>query len=303
MNDEPKLPVLHSGGAIRPIIPQSLDEAWRLGNAVCVSGVAPKGLDTAEKAMIAIMHGLEVGLPPMAALQSIAVINGRPTLWGDGALGLVQGSGRLVSIKEWQEGEGDNRVAFCKVVRKGDPEPKIGKFSVADAKKAGLWTKSNSPWITYPERMLKMRARAWALRDGFADVLKGLGIAEEVRDAPTDTPAPVPPKPPAKSLSQPIEASPMPPVTPKTPPKPPKPKPVEEPVEEVIEDEVVEPSLSPGEMLSLLDEALENAQDADDIEQIWEEQDIEAKLQGTVGGAEMISFATGMKRKHMRRVS
>ena len=43
--------------------------------------------------MIAIMHGLEVGLSPLSALQRIAVINGRPTIWGDGALALVKASG------------------------------------------------------------------------------------------------------------------------------------------------------------------------------------------------------------------
>src|SRR3546814_15538068 len=40
------------------------------------------------------------------------------------------------------------------------------------------------PWSQYPQRMRQMRARAWAMRDGFADVLKGIGIAEEVRDFP-----------------------------------------------------------------------------------------------------------------------
>src|SRR3546814_17968193 len=52
-----------------------------------------------------------------------------------------------------------------------------------DAKKAGRAGKQG-PWSQYPQRMLQMRARAWAMRDGFADVLKGIGIAEEVRDFP-----------------------------------------------------------------------------------------------------------------------
>src|SRR3546814_15381125 len=52
-----------------------------------------------------------------------------------------------------------------------------------DAKKAGLAGKQG-PGSQYPQRMRQMRARAWAMRDGFADVLKGIGIAEEVRDFP-----------------------------------------------------------------------------------------------------------------------
>ena len=120
-NDRPKLPTLVSGGVIRGIIPQSFDEAWRIANAVVVAGMAPYGLNTPEKATIAILHGLEVGMAPMNALQSIAVINGRPCIYGDGALGLVQGSGKMQTYKEWIEGEDDARVAYCRVVRKGDP--------------------------------------------------------------------------------------------------------------------------------------------------------------------------------------
>lgn len=177
----PRLPSLQSGGVVRAIVPQDFEGAWRIASAVCKAGMAPRGLDTAEKAMVAILHGLEVGLTPMNALQSIAVINSRATLWGDGALGIVQASGKMSSHKEWIDGEGDKRTAHCVVVRRGDPEPKTGEFSVAEAKKAGLWGKAG-PWQQYSDRMLKMRARAFALRDGFSDVLRGLGIAEEVQD-------------------------------------------------------------------------------------------------------------------------
>jgi hypothetical protein len=214
-----RLPTIHAGGAVRAIVPQDFDSAWRIANAVCKAQMAPRGLDTPEKAMVAIMHGLEVGLTPMNALQSIAVVNGRPTIWGDGALGLVQASGKMSSHKEWFEGAGDTRKALCTCVRKGDPEAKHGEFTVADAKKAGLWGKAG-PWTQYSDRMLKMRARAFVLRDGFADVLKGLAIKEEVEDytirdgaAREEPPAPPPlvpsaepePERQAKAAERPVE--------------------------------------------------------------------------------------------------
>lgn len=200
-DDAPRLPSLQSGGSVKAIVPQDFDGAWRIANAVCKAGMAPKGLDTPEKAMVAIMHGMEVGLTPMAALQSIAVVNGRPTIWGDGAIGLVRGSGKLEWLKERIEGDGDKMVAVCEVKRKGEPAAEPAKFSVDDAKKAGLWGKQG-PWQQYPKRMLAMRARAFALRDAFADVLRGLGIAEEVGDIQpmkdiTPPKPPAPPRPPA----------------------------------------------------------------------------------------------------------
>jgi hypothetical protein len=175
-------PSLVTGNRPAAIVPTDMDSAYRLGKAICLAGMAPKGMDTPEKCMIAIMRGMEVGLTPFMALDKIAIVNGRPTIWGDGAIGLVRGSGLCEFIKERIEGAGEARMAVCEAKRRGEPEPIRRTFSVADAKKAGLWGKQG-PWQQYPERMLQMRARAFALRDGFADVLGGLYLREEIEDA------------------------------------------------------------------------------------------------------------------------
>jgi hypothetical protein len=171
-------PELVAGARPTAIVPKSMDEAYRLAKAVVLSGIAPKG-DSAEACMIKIMHGLEVGLPPLAALQRIAVVNGRPTIWGDGAIGLVRGSGLCEYVNERIEGQGEATTAVCEVKRRGEPEPIVRTFSVSDAKRAGLWGKAG-PWQQYPARMLTMRARGFALRDGFADVLGGMYLREEL---------------------------------------------------------------------------------------------------------------------------
>ena len=175
---------LTSGSRPSAIVPHTMDDAYRLAKAICQARMAPKGLDTPEACMIAIMHGLEIGLTPMIALQRIAIVNGRPTLWGDGAMALVRSSGLCEWVRETITGDGDNRIATCEVKRRGEPDPVARIFSVADAKKAGLWGKSG-PWQQYPERMLQMRARAFALRDVFADALGGMYLREEIDDAPS----------------------------------------------------------------------------------------------------------------------
>jgi len=172
------------GARPRPIVPTDIDQIWRYATIVSKSGMAPKDMTDPATITVAIMHGLEVGLTPLMALQRIAVINGRPMIWGDGAIGLVRASGLCEFIDESIAGDGDNRVATCRVKRKGEIRPVERMFSVHDAKIAGLWNKSG-PWKDYPRRMLQMRARAFALRDCFADVLGGLYIAEEfVGDEP-----------------------------------------------------------------------------------------------------------------------
>lgn len=197
-----QLPAISMGGRVQGLIPQSFDEAWRLAQAMHKGGVGMAGEDGAlagpEKLMVAIMTGMELGVPPMAAVSSIAVINGKPSVFGDLALGLVQNSGLLESIEEWEEGRPpdalintpkwtdvagvDAWTAFCKVKRRGEPEI-TRKFSIGDYRRADkLGTDKKTPVKTYPQRMIQMRARAWALRDKFADILKGVGIREEQED-------------------------------------------------------------------------------------------------------------------------
>ena len=178
---------VRAGAPVAGLIPRTIDEAWRLAVAMARSGLTPKNVTRPEQVLTAIMAGAEVGLPPFQAVQSIAVINGRPTMWGDGLLAVVQARG--VRLKEWSEGEGDERVAFCTCTRPGkDEEPTTRQFSVADAKRAALWMKKgaqgqDTPWVTYPNRMLQMRARSWAIRDGCSDITRGIVVREEALDA------------------------------------------------------------------------------------------------------------------------
>ena len=170
------------GGKIAPIIPQSFDEAYRVAQVLAASGMTPKDINTPEKVMVAIMAGAEIGMAPFQAVQSFAIINGRPTLWGDGMLGVVRAQG--VKVKEYFSEDGT--TAWCEVTRPSG-EQVVRSFSEADAKAAGLWGKRGSsgqptPWVTYPKRMLQMRARAWAVRDGCADMLRGIQMAEEAQD-------------------------------------------------------------------------------------------------------------------------
>jgi hypothetical protein len=168
----------------------SFEDAFRFSKMVASSEFAPKDFrGKPESCMLAIQHGSEVGLSPMQSLQSIAVINGRPTIWGDAALALVQSSPVCEYVREFTEGEGEALVAVCEAKRRGYPQPTVVRFSMADAKRAGLAGKSG-PWSQYPARMLTLRARGFALRNAFADALRGLITAEEAQDYPsTEAPA------------------------------------------------------------------------------------------------------------------
>lgn len=163
--------------------PSNLTEAMQLANILAESSIVPKDYQRSPgNILVAMQWGAEIGLKPLQAMQNIAVINGRPSIWGDAMLALVRGSGLLESITE--ELSDDGQTATCTVKRKGEDEV-VSKFTMDDAKKAGLSGKQG-PWSQYPKRMLKLRARAYALRDVFPDVIKGMAIAEEEQDKPAE---------------------------------------------------------------------------------------------------------------------
>lgn len=177
MSDVIKQPTQSAAPAAFDLSPRSLEEALKFADYLADSELVPKDFKGKPgNVLVAIQWGMELGLKPMQAMQNIAVINGRPSVWGDAVLALVLASPVCEYVHEWEE----NGTAFIKVKRRGKPED-LQSFSDADAKQAGLIGKQG-PWSQYPKRMKKMRARAFALRDNFADVLKGIPIAEEAMD-------------------------------------------------------------------------------------------------------------------------
>ena len=162
--------------------PQSLNEAMELANMLANSNLVPKSYQGKPgDVLVACQWGSEIGLKPLQALQNIAVINNVPAVWGDAIVALVRGSGLCEYID--QEWDPQTKTATCRVKRKGEPE-QVRTFSEEDARIAGHLNKD-----TYKknlQRMCSIRARAFALRDVFADVLKGLKVAEEVEDYPAE---------------------------------------------------------------------------------------------------------------------
>lgn len=172
---------IQTGGSIAALVPQNIEQAFRLAEALSKSGdMVPKAFQGQPmQIMAAIMRGMEIGLAPMQALASIAVINGRATIWGDALPALMQRAGHHVDVEI--EGEGDKMIATATLTRGDTGKVVVRRFSMADAKRAGL-TGKQGPWTQYPQRMVAHRARSWAIRDGAADALMGLQVAEETSD-------------------------------------------------------------------------------------------------------------------------
>lgn len=180
----------------RGLVLNNLEDMKTIAQIILQSKLAPDSYKTSEQIFVGLQAGAEIGLKPMQSLNSIVVINNKPTLWGDAALALVKRSGLSEYCNEYFEVHGkkvpekdiqytdlnlypDDVVAVCKTKRVGEDASIIRYFTVADAKLAHLWKKPGS-WSTHPKRMLKYKARAFNLRDSYPDVLYGMHLAEEI---------------------------------------------------------------------------------------------------------------------------
>jgi hypothetical protein len=194
--------VAHEGG-VMAILPRSIEEAARYADGLIKGGLVPDSYRIDGKkdndinpalVMMGVLKAMEIGVPPQTGLAGMYPVNNRFTVYGDLAAALVQRTGKVARqtvvwfgpavdesepLNNWPEDYG------CEVRywREGQQDPYIGRYSVRDAKRARLWGSTRQPWQLYPKRMLFNRARAFALRDGFADGLHGLSIAEEVIDS------------------------------------------------------------------------------------------------------------------------
>jgi hypothetical protein len=164
--------------AVRPIIPRTYQEVAAMAKATCAAGIARKYENDPSRVAAVMMSGMELGLKPLAALRLFWMSpEGQPSLSARGMLAVVQSSGLLEHWADAIEGDGDAREACVIVKRRGLPRI-VRRFSMADAKKAGLLSKQN--WSKYADRMLWNRAVSFALSDQFSDLLGGLYEPSEV---------------------------------------------------------------------------------------------------------------------------
>ena len=177
----------------------------------------------AANAFVAAETGAALGLEPLQALASIAVINGRATLSSDLMAAVIRRAGHTLRIVE-----NSPESVTATLIRADD---KNFEFTVTwdkdKATKAGLWGQ-RGPWSQYPTQMLRARAITEVARQGASEALMGMIYspedfgatmtetgevieAEVIDDAPAPaktTPA-ANPKPPAKPAAAPSQPAPL----------------------------------------------------------------------------------------------
>ena len=158
----------------------NFSELYRFSEFVIKAGFAPKGFESVEKVFLAIQMGKELDISPMMALQNMAVVNGRPGIFGDLCLAKVQGHPEFEDMKVDESQDG------CTVTIKRRGRSAVsGTFTMTQANGAGLTSRGgDSPWKKYPDQMLFWRAFHLAAKRTFSDALKGFKSVQELEDEP-----------------------------------------------------------------------------------------------------------------------
>ena len=168
----------------RGLEPRSMDDACILAKRLHESRLLLSGYGNAQAVLSTILLGRELGLPAMAALRSVHIIEGKHSLSADLMVALVLKSGLA---EFFQLVESTDEICTFETKRKGTPKATNLSYTIAQAKQAGLLNASRSGrlsnWDKMPKQMLRARCKSELARLEYPDLLAGLYTPEELRDA------------------------------------------------------------------------------------------------------------------------
>ncbi len=155
--------------------PANLPDAWLLAGHLAASRLIPS-ISTPEAALAIILTGRELGIPAMAALRGIHIIEGKPSLSAQMLQALVLNSKKA---KFFDIIESTNTRAVYETHRVGSARPMKLDYTIEDAQRQKL-IKKDGNWEKIPRTMLRWRVVAELARAVYPDVTMGLYIPEEL---------------------------------------------------------------------------------------------------------------------------
>lgn len=163
----------------------SFESAQRMALALVSSNIVPeqyRGKDNIGNAIVALEMAQRIGASPLAVMQNLNIIHGRPSWSSTFIIAALNSCGRFAPVRFEVTGEGDDRSCIAWTTDKTGERLEGPPASIAMAKAEGWFAKNGSKWKTMPELMLRYRAAAFFGRLYAPDVLNGMHATEEVED-------------------------------------------------------------------------------------------------------------------------
>ena len=182
----------------------SFEDQKRFALQLMQQGMVSSTFKTPQAVILGIQYCKELGVPVQLGMKMLYVIDGKPSLFGDGPLALVQRSGQLESIEEFFLNEKQEKIcvenknlqdrvwaAVTRLKRRGDPLIQEDYFSLIDLEIAGMDMSKNGKkvvWAKYERIMMRYKSRSMSLKVKFSDMISGVNIAEYDSNFSPETP-------------------------------------------------------------------------------------------------------------------
>lgn len=185
------LEIVPTASIVTALVPTTLDGAMRLASWLAQSSLLPKSVNREHDIFFIVVAGMELGIPPMAALRSLYVVNGRTALESKAKMSLCLSKGAAVYFRRT---EYTPEATTWETLRRGQTEPVKMRYTRQEAIAAFLAPGPNpdgkgppvagkeGPWRLYTQRMISHRALGWICDDVYPDVVLGVATAEDFDD-------------------------------------------------------------------------------------------------------------------------
>jgi len=188
---------------------QSFEDAQRMAKALAASSLVPDTYQgNTANTLIALEVSQRVGASPMAVMQNLHIIHGRPSWSSQFVIAALNSCGRFsplrfkvedlgetdAKIEEWSGPKGQ-RTKSSRVIKVHNKQCVAWAYdkatgdvlegppvTIAMAVSEGWYTKDGSKWVTMPDLMLRYRSAKFFGNLYAPDVLMGMHSADEVED-------------------------------------------------------------------------------------------------------------------------
>lgn len=162
--------------------------AYQMAQGLAQSTLVPQTFqNNPANCLIALEQSNRLGISPMAVMQNLYIVQGKPSFSSSFVIGLINASGKYDMELQFDEEEKDGKPYACTCWTNLDGRKVNGiKITMDMADKEGWSKKNGSKWVTMPQVMLRYRAASFFARMNCPELSIGLYTKEELDDFSAD---------------------------------------------------------------------------------------------------------------------
>lgn len=164
----------------------SFEHMQRVARMLTSSQLVPQQFqgDTGmPNAIIALNMASRMQADPMAVMQNLYIVHGKPAWSSSFLIATVNACGRFTPLRFKMSGKGDTRSCYAYASDRETGDLLEGsEISILMAKAEGWFQKKGSKWQTMPDQMLQYRAATFWVRVYAPEISMGMRPEDEIRD-------------------------------------------------------------------------------------------------------------------------